>query len=71
MGNCKHEDKTRRTVVRWELDATPHGTHVKVTHTGLAKEPAARKDYGSGWLGVLEMLQMFSRSTKMTPMPIP
>jgi len=54
-----HEDKTRRTVVRWELDAIPGGTHVRVTHTGLANEPAARKDYGSGWLDVVKMLQSF------------
>ncbi len=54
-----HADKTRRTVVRWELDAIPGGTHVKVTHTGLADEPAARKDYSGGWLGAIEMLQSF------------
>lgn len=54
-----HEDKTRQTVVRWQLDATARGTHVKVTHSGLAKEQAAHKDYGSGWLGVIKLLHSF------------
>jgi uncharacterized protein YndB with AHSA1/START domain len=54
-----HDDKSRRTVVRWEL--TPHapGTHVKVTHSGLAAENAARKDYTGGWPGVVQLLKKF------------
>jgi uncharacterized protein YndB with AHSA1/START domain len=58
-----HDDVTRRTVVRWELTpisrGTSRGTHVKVTHSGLAQEPAARKDYSGGWPGVVEMLKKF------------
>jgi uncharacterized protein YndB with AHSA1/START domain len=54
-----HEDKQRRTVVRWELTAKPGGTHVKVTHSGLAQEPTARKDYSGGWVGVAEKLKKF------------
>ncbi len=54
-----HEDKTRRTVVRWELSPAADGTRVKVTHSGLAQEASARKDYRSGWLGVLTMLRRF------------
>jgi uncharacterized protein YndB with AHSA1/START domain len=55
-----HDDKSLRTVVRWEL--TPHrgGTHVKVTHSGLAEEEAAGKDYSGGWPGVVEMLKAFA-----------
>jgi uncharacterized protein YndB with AHSA1/START domain len=54
-----HDDKARRTVVRWEL--TPHstGTRVKVTHSGLAQENLARKDYSSGWPGVMTLLKNF------------
>src|ERR1700733_6580192 len=54
-----HDDKNLRTVLRWEL--TPHagGTHVKVTHSGLANEEVARKDYSGGWPGVVEMLKKF------------
>jgi uncharacterized protein YndB with AHSA1/START domain len=49
-----HDDKSkRRTVVRWELTPAKTGTHVKVTHSGLAQEEAARKDYSGGWPGVL------------------
>jgi uncharacterized protein YndB with AHSA1/START domain len=55
-----HEDKSRRTVVRWELTPTKTGTHVKVTHSGLAQETIARKDYSGGWPGVLEMLKKFA-----------
>jgi Activator of Hsp90 ATPase homolog 1-like protein len=54
-----HDDKTRRTVVRWELTATKNNTHVKVTHSGLAQEAAARKDYSGGWPGVVEALKKF------------
>ncbi len=58
-----HEDKTRRTVVRWELFPTENGTRVKVTHSGLAQEASARKDYQSGWPGVLTMLRRFTAET--------
>lgn len=54
------DDKSLRTVVRWELTPTEGGTHVKVTHSGLAQESAARKDYSGGWPGVLEMLKNFA-----------
>jgi len=55
-----HDDKSRRTVVRWELTLTKTGTHVKVTHSGLGREEAARKDYSGGWPGVLDMLKSFA-----------
>jgi uncharacterized protein YndB with AHSA1/START domain len=54
-----HENKDLRTVVRWELSPQAGGTHVKVTHSGLAQEDAARKDYSGGWAGVVEMLKKF------------
>jgi uncharacterized protein YndB with AHSA1/START domain len=51
-----HEQPTHRTVVRWELTPTPAGTRVRVTHSGLAGEGIARRDYGHGWAGVLRLL---------------
>ena len=54
-----HDDKTRRTVVRWELTPQAGGTLVKVTHSGLAQEDVARKDYSGGWPGVVEALKRF------------
>jgi uncharacterized protein YndB with AHSA1/START domain len=54
-----HEDKSLSTIVRWELTPDAAGTHVKVTHSGLAAEDAARKDYSGGWPGVMEMLKKF------------
>lgn len=54
-----HDDKSSRTVVRWELTPRQGGTHVKVTHSGLAQLPVARKDYSGGWTGVVEMLKKF------------
>jgi uncharacterized protein YndB with AHSA1/START domain len=54
-----HVDTSRRTVVRWELTPCAAGTRVKVTHSVLAQEDAARKDYSGGWPGVLEMLKSF------------
>jgi len=55
-----HDDKSRRTVVRWELTPDAAGTCVKVTHSGLEQEPLARKDYSGGWPGVLEQLKKFA-----------
>jgi Activator of Hsp90 ATPase homolog 1-like protein len=43
--------------VRWELTPTESGTHVKVTHSGLADEPAACRGYAGGWPGVLEEIK--------------
>jgi uncharacterized protein YndB with AHSA1/START domain len=54
-----HDDKSRRTVVRWELNPDAGGTHLKVTHSGLAAEHVARKDYSGGWPGVVAMLKQF------------
>jgi len=54
-----HEDRSQRTVVRWELTPAGAGTKVKVTHSGLAKLPVARKDYSGGWPGVVEQLKKF------------
>lgn len=55
-----HDDKSRRTVVRWELTPDAGGTRVKVTHSGLAQEHVAREDYSGGWVGVLEQLKKFA-----------
>jgi uncharacterized protein YndB with AHSA1/START domain len=57
-----HDDKSRVTVVRWELTPDANGTRVKVTHSGLAQEPASRKDYSSGWPGVLDALKQFTEN---------
>jgi uncharacterized protein YndB with AHSA1/START domain len=54
-----HDDTARRTLVTWELSPTAAGTHLKVTHSGLAQEPVARKDYSGGWSGVLESVKKF------------
>jgi len=55
-----HKDPKGRSIVRWELTPTKAGTHVKVTHSGLASEPVARKDYAGGWPGVLQELKTFA-----------
>jgi uncharacterized protein YndB with AHSA1/START domain len=55
-----HDDPKSRSVVRWELTPSESGTHVKVTHSGLASEPDARADYAGGWPGVLDMLKNFA-----------
>jgi uncharacterized protein YndB with AHSA1/START domain len=54
-----HDRPEQRTVVRWELEPTRKGTRVRVTHSGLAALPVARKDYGKGWQGVLRLLNTF------------
>jgi uncharacterized protein YndB with AHSA1/START domain len=54
-----HDDPKRSTLVRWELTPKQGGTHVRVTHSGLASLPVARKDYAGGWPGVVEHLKKF------------
>lgn len=60
-----HLDKEKKTVVRWELAPTATGTHVKVKHSGLADDPASRKDYSVGWSGVVEHLKQFVETGKV------
>jgi len=55
-----HEHPTQLTLVRWELAPIPNGTRVRVTHSALKNEPIVRKDYGSGWMGVLRLLKSFA-----------
>lgn len=43
-----------KTIVMPDQDALVGGTLVKVTHSGLAQEQVARKDYQGGWPGVVE-----------------
>lgn len=54
-----HDDASKPTVVRWELEKKGSGTLVKVTHSGLASLPIAREDYSGGWPGVVQMLKKF------------
>jgi uncharacterized protein YndB with AHSA1/START domain len=54
-----HDDPGQTTVVSWELVPSKGGTRVKVTHSGLAQLPIARKDYTGGWPGVVEKLKQF------------
>ena len=54
-----HEHPAHATTVRWDLTPTTKGTRVRVTHGGLTQEPISRKDYQSGWQGVLRLLIQF------------
>ncbi|PYU46892.1 MAG: hypothetical protein DMG54_02045 [Acidobacteria bacterium] len=54
-----HEHPAHATTVRWDLTPTTKGTRVRVTHSGLTQEPISRKDYQSGWQGVLRLLIQF------------
>jgi uncharacterized protein YndB with AHSA1/START domain len=54
-----HEHPEQPTTVRWELESTKSGTRVRVTHSGLANEPVARKDYSQGWDGVFKLLENY------------
>jgi uncharacterized protein YndB with AHSA1/START domain len=58
VGNW-HNDKQLQTIVRYDLTPTPTGTHIKVTHSGLATEEVSRKDYANGWPGALSNLKTF------------
>jgi len=58
-----HDDKTRPTVVRWELTPAANTTRVKVTHSALSDEAVARQDYSGGWPGLMEQLQKFTEGS--------
>jgi uncharacterized protein YndB with AHSA1/START domain len=58
LGNW-HDHPERPSTARWELSATTTGTRVKVTHSGIADQPVARKDYAGGWPGLLELLRKY------------
>jgi uncharacterized protein YndB with AHSA1/START domain len=57
-----HHDPARRTIVRWELTPVTGGTHVRVTHSGLAQEAESRRGYSSGWPDLIERLGRFSEA---------
>jgi uncharacterized protein YndB with AHSA1/START domain len=59
-----HLDPEMKTIVRWELTPTTSGTHVKVTHSGLAQDKEARADYSGGWIGAIEKLKQFTETGK-------
>jgi uncharacterized protein YndB with AHSA1/START domain len=54
-----HSQPSRTTLVRWKLTPVGKGTRLEVTHSGLADEPVARKDYSGGWGGVVGYLKTF------------
>ena len=54
-----HEDKTVRTVVRWELTPEGKGTRLKVTTADSPQLPVSRKSYAGGWPGVVGNLKNF------------
>ena len=59
-----HNDPKHKSIVRWELTPTKSGTHVKLTHSGLASEAESAKAYSGGWPGVLEELKNFVEAQK-------
>jgi len=64
IGNW-HDDKRLKTIVRYDLTPTPTGTHIKVTHSGLATEEVCRNDYANGWPGVFTSLKKFVESQQV------
>jgi uncharacterized protein YndB with AHSA1/START domain len=54
-----HPKPSHPTMVRWKLTAIPTGTHLEVTHSGLAQQPGACAGYSQGWPGLVEALKKF------------
>jgi uncharacterized protein YndB with AHSA1/START domain len=52
-------DPEHRTVVRWDLTPTKNGTHLKVTHSGLAPLSGAAQGYSQGWPGLVQQIKNF------------
>lgn len=47
-----------QTTIQWELTATPKGTRITITHSGLGAHPELAQSY-SGWPRLLAWLQVF------------
>ncbi|SRR5579871_4900532 len=54
-----HSDPDHRTIVRWDLTPIEGGTHVRVTHSGLAAIRDGAKGYSEGWPGLLLQIKNF------------
>lgn len=54
-----HSNPSHRTIVRWHLTPTPSGTHLKVTHSGLAPLAGAAEGYAQGWRGLVQQIKNF------------
>jgi uncharacterized protein YndB with AHSA1/START domain len=48
------------SVVRWELNPSAGGTHLRVTHSGFSQHPQMIQMYSNGWPGVLGWLKGFA-----------
>ena len=65
-----------QTLVRWELEAAPGGTMVRMRHSGFAGATAAVQGHYQGWLRVIAWMQAFVEKGEtvetrpaITPMP--
>jgi uncharacterized protein YndB with AHSA1/START domain len=54
-----HPNPAHRTVVRWDLTPTKTGTHLKVTHSGLAPLAGVAQGYSQGWPGLVQQIKNF------------
>ncbi|MGA7221097.1 MAG: SRPBCC domain-containing protein [Candidatus Sulfotelmatobacter sp.] len=59
-----HPDPSHATNVRWELTPTKTGTHLVVTHSGLAALPGACEGYSQGWPGLVDQLKKFAERSQ-------
>ena len=50
---------TLKTTVRWELEAYPGGTRVKIRHSGFAGNAEAANSHSQGWQRVLAWVHAF------------
>jgi len=54
-----HPIPSHPTLVRWELIPSEAGTHLIMTHSGLAALPGACQGYSQGWPGLVAQLKIF------------
>lgn len=59
-----------KTLVRWELKATDHGTRVTLRHSGLAAHPEIAQSYRA-WPRMLAWLQQFLETGETAEMRKP
>lgn len=60
--NVERERAVPQTTVRYDLEPTPKGTRLRVTHSGFGERRDGADRYRGGWVAQLEALRRFAES---------
>jgi uncharacterized protein YndB with AHSA1/START domain len=61
---CPSWEDFQETTIRYELEATPTGTRLRLTHDGFTGRPASCEGHRQGWLQVLGWLARYAADAR-------